>query len=459
MRIVLFCDQKWRDLPSLCVIGLLLKAAGHKVTIASTKEVEPLLYALKPHVAVFNHILDKRYVRLANRLKDVGTKIVVLPTEGATPTHIWGPLVFGQFTDYSMVDLYLSWNKITADGLVANGKIPASAARVIGCPRFDFAKAPLRDTCMTREEFCARNGLDPARPLVTFASRFALAKLTYADANALEKVRADMYEVGFAQCVELLGYQLDEVFDYYRRGLDAFVDSYVAVARAFPNCQIVFKPHPNDDIHYIDKAISAHSLPNVRLVSDAYIGDVLRATDVLVNSDCNTSFEAWVQGVPVVDVQIVPDPITGRTDIQACNPVAATTDETVALVKSALEKAPLDPEKAQARSKLIKVWYDDVDGARCRAAAQEIHALAKAAKAQRPRRLPLRRGEFRKSITAIVRYKLGVPGGVPLRDFVLGNYSTVNRASGVFDKVVTSADVARMEAHLKAHTRDFGALK
>ena len=171
MRVLLACDHKWRDLQSLVVIKLYLHQLGHTVSIVSPKEMETLIAVLQPDLVLLNHFWDERYQHLATKLRSFGIAVGVLPTEGAIPTSIWGPMVFGKFSDYSLLDLYLSWNEITANGIAEAGKLSEEKIKVVGCPRFDFTVPPLLQSCMSRGEFCSRLGLDPKRPVVAWASR------------------------------------------------------------------------------------------------------------------------------------------------------------------------------------------------------------------------------------------------------------------------------------------------
>ena len=119
MRIVLACDQKWRDLPALVVVRQHLRKLGHQVVIVSTKSMESLLPVVQPDCVVLNNFWDQRYHKLAKQLRECGIAVVVLPTEGATPTDIWGPMIFGEYSDYSLIDYQMCWNRPSADGIAA----------------------------------------------------------------------------------------------------------------------------------------------------------------------------------------------------------------------------------------------------------------------------------------------------------------------------------------------------
>ncbi|MGH9364475.1 MAG: hypothetical protein ACRD1B_04310 [Thermoanaerobaculia bacterium] len=69
-------------------------------------------------------------------------------------------------------DYYLVWNEsLKAQLLQIYGQIPADQVFVTGTPQFDFHARP--EFYMTREEFCARVGADPSRPIVLYTTGMA----------------------------------------------------------------------------------------------------------------------------------------------------------------------------------------------------------------------------------------------------------------------------------------------
>jgi surface carbohydrate biosynthesis protein len=448
VKVLLVCDHKWRDLPALVVIKHHLTAMRHRVLIASAKEFEPLLSVFQPDSVVLNHFWDRRYRALALRLRQAGIGIVVLPTEGSGSTDLWGPMIFGEFTDYSLVDYQLCWNAEWANGIAQYSRLPREKLDVVGCPRFDFAVAPLVNTCMTRVELCQRLGLDPSRPVITFASNFAVAKLAYAGGREREFFEKQSWEIGFTQSVARLGYSTDQLIAVYKASLDKFMDAFCAAARAFPNCQFVYKPHPNNDVSYIEHRLNGSAPGNCSITAGCYIADVLRGSDVLINSNCTTSIEAWIQGVPVVDAQLEPDPITGRADIAACNWVASDTAEVIAGITRGLQTKEVDRALANARGAFIGRWFHVVDGQRCLTAANSLDGFLRLWGRRRKFYAVSHGGGVRHVGRSAARWLLGLPNGQKFAALVQGR-KWEGSNGGVVDKVVTRGDVRAMERHLK----------
>lgn len=450
MRTVLVCDQKWRDLPSLVAIQRHLRRLGHWVFIVSTKQFEALLPVIQPDAVVLNNFWETRYHRLARRLRDSGIAVVVLPTEGATPTQTWGPMVFGAFSDYSLIDYQMCWNRTTADGIVEYGSMPREKLDVVGCPRFDFAVPPLVETCMSRDQLCQYLGLDPGRPVVSWASRYALAKMAYASPERRAVFDRRVEEIGYRQTLEMRGYTINELIDNYKTSLDAFLDAFATAARAKPDLQFVFKPHPNDDVGYISEHLGRHALSNVTQATGIYIGDVLRGSDVLVNADCSTSVEAWIHGIPVVDAQLHVDHIAGRPDIASGNFVARSEDEVVSLIDDCLDAPTIPEDLAVNRDQFIEKWFDKVDGHRCTTAAQSLDSFM-SAWGRRKKFYPVSHGGgVRSVVKASLHWAAGVPSGYTIAQAIVTR-SADRIKKGQFDKVISRLDVSAQNRVLKPH--------
>lgn len=449
MRIVFACDHKWRDLPALVVIKIHLENLGYKVWLVSPKELDAMLPLLQPDLVVLNHFWDERYRRLAQRLRAHGIAVGVLPTEGAIPMFVRRQMVTGAFTDFSLLDFHLCWNEGVAEGIAATKKLPRDRLEVVGCPRYDFAREPLHGSCLSRDQFCQRFNLDPKRPIITWASRFAIAKKADASPEAIEAYANELGKIGFWADTEGRGHTVMDLIRTFRTSLDAFVDACSEIALRNPEMQFVFKPHPGDDVSYIERRLGKALANNVTLCLEVYIGDVLRASDVVVNSNCTTSIEAWVLDIPVVDVQIIDDKVSGRPDIQAGNRVARTIDEVEAGILSCLVDKSVAAHVKEARDTLIAKSFYRVDGQRCRAVADAVDRFLKTFDRTRRKRYPIKLGGgFRRVLATAITFWSGAPAGTGARKVLFGKRTELVRG-GVFDKSLNQRDVSRTDARLR----------
>ncbi len=144
--------------------GVAAFAAGVRAlerTVAPPEHVERFVADLAPDVLVATHLNEwgspqADYVRAAKRL-GVRTAYLVFSWDNLTNK--------GLVRDAT--DLVLVWNEIQKAEAVELQRLPAGRIRVTGAPAYDhwFTWQP----STTREEFCTRVGLDPARPFVLYA--------------------------------------------------------------------------------------------------------------------------------------------------------------------------------------------------------------------------------------------------------------------------------------------------
>ena len=115
-RIAFMVDVKWRDLPGLALLKYFLETRyGHDVLLVRKLGHHLVRKSFRPHMAFLTHALGPNQRHLAHVLKQDGTLIGVLPTEGrgTSPSHL--EVVAGKYSDSRDVDLYLAWSETVRD--------------------------------------------------------------------------------------------------------------------------------------------------------------------------------------------------------------------------------------------------------------------------------------------------------------------------------------------------------
>jgi surface carbohydrate biosynthesis protein len=169
MRIHLLCDHKWRDLPNLSAIKVALEALGHRVLLSATRDAVAMIKAFGPDCVVLNHLYSPANQELAAALRAAGVTVVVIPTEGGSRREMEA-IDNGEFADDWSMDLFLAWSEHAARGVRNHWGLDDKVVRAIGGTRFDFYSPRFRAAITPRDVFCQRNGLDPARPVITWAT-------------------------------------------------------------------------------------------------------------------------------------------------------------------------------------------------------------------------------------------------------------------------------------------------
>ena len=372
MRILLLCDHKRRDLPNLCAIKLALESLGNKVLISATKDAHAHTTAFKPDVVVFNHLHSATYRTFSRILKENGRTVVVLPTEGAMRPE-YESIGAGEFSDYSNVDLFLAWSNKASDDVRRRWGNSGTEVRGIGCTRFDFHHPRFHEAVMTREAFCAKWGLDPSRPLVTWATAYGYAYLNDNIAkNRIAQFEREAAEVGLKECLRRIGIDLIDLPAIVFEGRDVAADAFFETAEKLSDVQFVIKPHPLEDLNYYRRRIADTGLHNVRFCPHDYIWSILRASDVHLHRQCTTASEAWMWGKPTIEMGMDKHPARTWPEREAGSDIAEDTKSLIELVRYRLI-TPVDSNLHEYRLNYIHTWFGAADGHRCEAAAQAIH--------------------------------------------------------------------------------------
>lgn len=151
--------------------------------------------------------------------------------------------------------------------------VPRDRIVVTGNPEWDvFSRPPLLNQ---REQICSKVGLDPARPIVTYA-------LTYID-------RLSPPSLIHASYVD--------------RITETVLDAFGALSRSYPDWQFILRPHPNDP----DAPAYLRELAQRAGLTTYFVDNVTNSlscvtmSDVLVCTHSNMGIEAILAGKPVVN--------------------------------------------------------------------------------------------------------------------------------------------------------------
>ena len=373
MRILLICDHKWRDLPNLIALKVRLEHRfEHTVVLTPVKDMGAMFHLFEPHCVVFNHMNLGPFRQFAKRLQEDGAAVVVLPTEGRPSRKELLPVTYGKYTDYSNVDLYLSWSAEVERNMVQLGTLLPDHIETVGCTRFDFYREPLCRMVSTRERFCAKHDLDPDRPIVTWATQYNYARFLHENQ---EFNRKDLTRLGVKACFEAVGYDIERLPEDQHYERLAAADAFFEVARARPQVQFIIKPHPGEDIAFYQERVKRASLPNVSFIFQEYIWDLLNATDLHLHQACTTAIEGWLLRKPTVEMKLDNRLPFVWDEMEAGSDKAESAADLGDIVDSYLTGHTLSEGMQSRREQHIEKWFYKVDGRRCQEAARHIDNL------------------------------------------------------------------------------------
>ncbi len=374
-RIAISVDHKWRDLPGYVYLGLQLQRRGHEVVFLRNGLEKHCLPGIRPDAAVMPNLFHDEKRRLAAQWRQLGIRIVLLPTEGIPTLSGYRRFAAGVDTDLSCVDLHFAWNEPMRDLTLENPTVEGSRVQVVGVPRFDYYRQPLRSLLATREQMCKRYGLNPRWPIVTVATNFTQAQ--FATQNQ-DFFRSDGERLGFRKVYAEMEGDPDSIPIRDAQSRQLVVEALLRLLRDLPRTNFLLKLHPSEDHQYYRAALGAASgvdRRRVRIVAREYIWDVLNATDVELKRSCTTGIEAWLLDKPTLELQLNPEEFYFSEEHASGSDVVRSYEQLLGMLEHYLGGGELTPGLTAAREEFVARWCWHVDGNATRRVADGLHQL------------------------------------------------------------------------------------
>ena len=148
-RICLIIDNPLRDFDGIVLIAAYLMVKNFEVFIVPMNAQNSDALSLNPDVVLVNYIRENN-LEILNLYKNRGIKVAILDTEGVGK---WWPKhaqILRDIKADKVVDQYSCWGKEPHDHLVSSESLNSKKIKITGCPRYDFAVQPWRNTCSQR---------------------------------------------------------------------------------------------------------------------------------------------------------------------------------------------------------------------------------------------------------------------------------------------------------------------
>jgi hypothetical protein len=172
------------------------------------------------------------------------------------------------------------------------------------------------------------------------------------------------------------------LFHYKRTMFESFQALIPAVARAFPDRQIVLRPHPSENHDFWRKLLEGYA--NVSVRHEGNVVPWLIACSCIIQSGCTTAVEGFLLGTRIVSFTPIEDL---RYELRLPNELGTrcrTADEVIAAVRD----SSADPDPGDVRRRLVgRYIYGFDDGL---ASARLVKLLPRRSPYTGLIRLPLR---------------------------------------------------------------------
>lgn len=378
--ILLVADHKWRDLPGMVWLKVVLEDQYHMpAVVTSYAGVSACLHLFRPRALALSTLIGPREQKLARAARAIGSAVIVIPTEGIPGSKESMAGIFRDPQTWDICDLYLPWGPVMADFAVAEGYLPKDKVCLTGTGRFDFYRLPLSACLLSRTALDAHFGLRPNAPIVTWAASFVLA--SYGE----NKKRFDYTERDIAQrgLSHIEGFaDLPAIVKKEQDAKAIVLACMRACCEQFPDVEFLIKPHPYDEFALYEQLADEckrDGLRNFHLVTDVYVWDLLKHASLHVHGGSTTGIEAWLMGVPTINLQPggyarFKGAVGGATtDQERLDDTQTEVNTMCRRVQAYVRGEHPDQDRLHERQRFIGQWFHKCDG---RAAERQAAAIA-----------------------------------------------------------------------------------
>lgn len=366
-KILIVVDHRARDLKGLANLAhKLITVNGHLPIITQTRNEIRNLILHRPHLILMSHVLFPRHLELVDIAESVGTRIGLLATEGSNdPKTNAVNLSLDELKD--RVDLILTWGKVNEDYLKKQRIFGKATINTCGCPRFDFYSNPGLYENVDREEFCNRNGIDPTKPIVFWATGTVHANQ--------ESMLDEVWEKRLKGRYHSYQYYLDRYRDN-TQVMNYSVDLIENLSKDFSDeINLVVKVHPQEKITNYDRLRA--KCPSILFVpqSDPF-ENYVHHIDILLHFRCSTSFERWLVEIKSPTIHMTHKNIVQKNDrdhVYKGSDVVEDYDSLYRLVAGYLNGKKVSEAQILFRRNFITDYLHSGDSKRAEHCAQLIN--------------------------------------------------------------------------------------
>jgi len=355
-KVLISIDHKWRDLPGYVYLGKLLEEKGFKVEYCRNGLEKFYIHGFKPHIVIINHLYDKKRQEYFKKVASWGIKVVILPTEGIPTLEKYREFAAGVDNDLSSVSLHFVWNEPMGKITAKNCTISNEKIKVVGVPRFDFYKEPLKKLLISKEEFIKKYNLKKNLPIITFATNYTQAQFAIQNQTFFKK---DSKTLGYDKLID------ENIPQKDFKSRDIAIKAFIKLVKELENVNFVLKLHPSEEHTYYFKLLD-NELKNykdrVAIIVQEYIWDVLAVTDIEVKRSCTTGIESWILGHPTIEMKLNPNEWYFSLEHTVGSDIVTTYDELKNTILQYLNGKKISKEKLQKRKEFLDTWCYKVDG-------------------------------------------------------------------------------------------------
>ncbi|MDZ4838621.1 MAG: hypothetical protein SGJ04_01310 [Bacteroidota bacterium] len=367
-KVLILVPYKVRDFGGYTLVAWHLKRKYNIETqLTNAYNVILKLAKYKPDLYVVDHLTWDFKVEELKFCKENYIITCMYPTEGMVMRPHELMLNAGQHHDSEKVlDYYFAWGIFHKRLLNENDfMVNTDKIKIIGTARFDFYNNNLIESGLfwSKADFEAEHKMvNKNAPILLWAT-----STPYAARDKDEIIKR--YTSRSTYTVE----EIEWVYNDNQAQLSNNLKVIEHLAIQHPDWNIVIKVHPAEWLNPYNEIVSR--IPNVYLASNRVITDYLAHTDLLLQRNCTTSTEAWIMGLPVIQMELKESPDPFFDSHRKMNDVTYTPEEADNVVTSYINGASIPLNIQEEREVFITELYYKVDGRSSERMADLINEL------------------------------------------------------------------------------------
>ena len=384
-------ENQVRELDAKLLVTVLAAQEGWTSVIGAKWYIHRRIGRFPPSIYIAKSLTERSMWTL-RILRLVGHYVIAWDEEAVVhyPPEVYyarrvGPHVF------DLIDRLVAWGEDNRDLLYGHPACRRETVQVLGNPRADILRPEMRKLFQDRVDELRREYGD----FILFNTNVNHVN-GYHDTMNLLYLHQGEWVRGRAS----LGMPEEfarGLFHYKQAVFEGFQTLIPAVARAFPDRQIVLRPHPSENHDVWRRLLEGYA--NVSVCHEGNVVPWLMACGCLIQSGCTTGVEGFLLGTRIVSFTPVEDL---RYELQLPNELGTrcrTADEVIAAIRD--PAADLDP--GGARGRLVGRFIHGFDDGL--ASARLIKLLPRQSPYASLARLPLRLcGVVLAEVPTIVRH-------------------------------------------------------
>lgn len=340
-------ETKVRELDAKILLSMEAVKRGYVVLLGS-KVMTSKLKVLPKGIFMYKDASSPMKDRFI-AAKSVGHKIVVHDEEG----FVWGNweqyLNFRiKFETIRYVDTFLcwGWQQCQATIAVADMYAPQTKFSVVGHPRLDLLRKPLRN-------YNAPNVQNIRRILINTKlaeCNHGQGPTAFIDIMMSHNIFKTDEDISKAK--EQVAYKKTLMYHY--------IELIKTLSKKFPDTEILVRPHPSENIEsWVD---ISQGMKNVVVTNEKPIGYWVHRSDVIIHTGCTTAIEAFLMDKPVITYKPLTDERFENELPDSISLISRSDSECVGLVNDIFDnKLKFDAYKKNGLS-ILRKNLDSIDG-------------------------------------------------------------------------------------------------